>query len=112
MKRDPISLLERHAVECGVADRAFLDLQRSQLRSEIRAALDEAKSWPEAPTSSLYEDVYSVTELTYREAIAAAIGDELEADPDVVFFGEDMGAAGGTFKTTVGLFEKFGPARA
>ena len=39
-----------------------------------------------------------VTELTYREAIAAAIGDELEADPDVVFFGEDVGAAGGTFK--------------
>ena len=53
LKRDPISLLERHAVKCGVADRAFLDLQRSQLRSEIRAALDEAKSWPEAPTSSL-----------------------------------------------------------
>ena len=59
LKRDPISLLERHAVKCGVADRAFLDLQRSQLRSEIRAALDEAKSWPEAPTSSLYEDVYA-----------------------------------------------------
>jgi TPP-dependent pyruvate/acetoin dehydrogenase alpha subunit len=59
LKRDPINLLERHAVKCGVADRAFLDLQRSQLRSEIRAALDEAKSWPEAPTSSLYEDVYA-----------------------------------------------------
>ena len=52
-----------------------------------------------------------MTELTYREAIAAAIGDELEADPDVVFFGEDVGAAGGALKTTVGLFEKFGPRR-
>ena len=43
-----------------------------------------------------------VTELTYREAIAAAIGDELEADPDVVFFGEDVGAAGGRVKSDRG----------
>ena len=32
-------------------------------------------------------------------------------DPDVIFFGEDVAAAGGVFKATVGLYEKFGPKR-
>jgi len=50
-------------------------------------------------------------ELTCREAIAQAISDELDADPDVIFFGEDVGAAGGVFKSTVGLFERFGAER-
>ena len=50
-------------------------------------------------------------QLSCREAIARAIADELESDPDVILFGEDVGAAGGVFKSTVGLFERFGPAR-
>lgn len=50
-------------------------------------------------------------QLTYREAIAAAIADELSLDPDVIFFGEDVGAAGGAFKSTVGLYERFGGER-
>ena len=50
-------------------------------------------------------------ELTCREAIAQAIADELAADPDVIFFGEDVAAAGGVFKSSVGLFERFGPER-
>jgi len=52
-----------------------------------------------------------VTERTYREAIAMALADEMEADPDVFCLGEDIGAAGGVFKTTEGLFERFGPRR-
>ncbi|CAI8013929.1 2-oxoisovalerate dehydrogenase subunit beta, partial [Geodia barretti] len=35
----------------------------------------------------------------------------MRRDPAVVFLGEDIGAAGGVFKTTVGLFEEFGPVR-
>jgi acetoin:2,6-dichlorophenolindophenol oxidoreductase subunit beta len=50
-------------------------------------------------------------EITYRQAVARAIADELEADPRVVLIGEDVGAAGGVFKATEGLFERFGPAR-
>jgi pyruvate/2-oxoglutarate/acetoin dehydrogenase E1 component len=50
-------------------------------------------------------------ELTYRTAIARGIAQEMERDPRVVFIGEDIGAAGGVFKTTVGLFERFGPDR-
>jgi acetoin:2,6-dichlorophenolindophenol oxidoreductase subunit beta len=48
---------------------------------------------------------------TYREAVAEGIAREMRRDPLVVCLGEDIGAAGGVFKTTAGLFEEFGPGR-
>ena len=52
-----------------------------------------------------------MAELTYRDAVAAGIAQEMERDENVVFLGEDIGAAGGVFKATVGLLDKFGPRR-
>jgi pyruvate dehydrogenase E1 component beta subunit len=52
-----------------------------------------------------------VAQLTYREAVAAGIAQEMERDDRVVLLGEDIAAAGGVFKTTVGLLERFGPRR-
>ncbi len=52
-----------------------------------------------------------MAELTYREAVARGIEQEMARDPDVVFLGEDIAKAGGVFKATVGLYEKFGPLR-
>ena len=50
-------------------------------------------------------------ELTYREAVRAALHDEMSSDDRVVLLGEDVGAAGGPFKTEEGLIDRFGPAR-
>ena len=52
-----------------------------------------------------------MAELTYRDAVSAAIAQEMERDPTVYLIGEDVGAAGGVFKATVGLFDRFGPDR-
>jgi pyruvate dehydrogenase E1 component beta subunit len=52
-----------------------------------------------------------MNELTYREAVAKALADELERDERVILLGEDIGAAGGVFQATAGLFERFGPQR-
>jgi pyruvate dehydrogenase E1 component beta subunit len=52
-----------------------------------------------------------VEDVTYRESVAEGIAREMRRDPTVVCIGEDIGAAGGVFKTTVGLFEEFGPDR-
>src|SRR5258706_13929253 len=52
-----------------------------------------------------------MAELTYRDAVAAGIAQEMERDNSVVCLGEDIAAAGGVFKATVGLLEKFGPLR-
>ncbi len=48
---------------------------------------------------------------TYREAVSEGIAREMRRDPAVVCLGEDIGAAGGVFKTAAGLFEEFGPER-
>jgi len=52
-----------------------------------------------------------MAELTYRDAVAAGIAQEMERDNSVVCLGEDIAGAGGVFKATVGLLEKFGPLR-
>jgi len=52
-----------------------------------------------------------MAELTYREAVSGAIAQEMRRDTNVVFLGEDVAAAGGVFKTTMGLLDEFGPDR-
>lgn len=52
-----------------------------------------------------------MSEITYRQAITRAMADELEADASVFVIGEDVGAAGGAFKTTDGLHARFGAGR-
>lgn len=52
-----------------------------------------------------------MAELTYRDAVARGIAQEMQRDNRVVFLGEDVAKAGGVFKATVGLYEQFGPLR-
>ena len=52
-----------------------------------------------------------MAQLSYREAVAAGIAQEMRRDDRVVFIGEDVAAAGGVFKTTEGLLDEFGPVR-
>jgi pyruvate dehydrogenase E1 component beta subunit len=52
-----------------------------------------------------------MAQLTYRDAVAAGIAQEMRRDPNVVLLGEDVAAAGGVFKATVGLLDEFGPKR-
>ncbi|MDH4117397.1 MAG: alpha-ketoacid dehydrogenase subunit beta [Acidimicrobiia bacterium] len=52
-----------------------------------------------------------MAELTYRDAVAYGIAQEMRRDPSLVMLGEDIAGAGGVFKTTVGLLDEFGPAR-
>ena len=49
--------------------------------------------------------------LTYREALRRALREAMSADERVVLIGEEVGAYGGAYAVTQGLFEAFGPAR-
>jgi acetoin:2,6-dichlorophenolindophenol oxidoreductase subunit beta len=49
--------------------------------------------------------------IEYREAIRAALDEEMARDERVVFFGEDVAIAGGVFAVTPGLDEKHGAER-
>jgi pyruvate/2-oxoglutarate/acetoin dehydrogenase E1 component len=50
-------------------------------------------------------------QLEFRRAIRDALDEEIERDPSVIFFGEDVALAGGVFMTTPGLHEKHGQER-
>ncbi len=52
-----------------------------------------------------------MSQMTFREAIRAAMDDALRCDDRVVLMGEDIGGYGGAFKVTEGLLERFGPSR-
>jgi acetoin:2,6-dichlorophenolindophenol oxidoreductase subunit beta len=52
-----------------------------------------------------------MTTMTYREAIVRAQHEGLARYPEAMIMGEDIGVAGGPFKTTDGLFEAFGADR-
>ena len=50
-------------------------------------------------------------ELSYLEAIREALREEMRRDPKVLVLGEDVGAYGGAFGATQGLYDEFGEAR-
>ena len=52
-----------------------------------------------------------MAEMRYREALNAALREELRRDERVVLLGEDIGVFGGAFKVTAGLLEEFGEHR-
>lgn len=52
-----------------------------------------------------------MAELTYREAVAIGIAQEMRRDERVYLIGEDVAGAGGVFKATPGLLAEFGPRR-
>ncbi|HWS76344.1 MAG TPA: alpha-ketoacid dehydrogenase subunit beta [Quisquiliibacterium sp.] len=52
-----------------------------------------------------------MAEMRYIQAINQALADSMRADDRVIVFGEDVAAAGGSFKATRGLLEAFGPQR-
>ena len=52
-----------------------------------------------------------MAEMMYWEAIRRAHDEEMARDPLVICMGEDIGVAGGTYKATQGLYDKYGPER-
>jgi len=50
-------------------------------------------------------------ELTFKQALALAMSEEMRRDESVFLIGEDVGPSGGIFKCSEGMFEEFGPER-
>ncbi|MGO9310834.1 MAG: pyruvate dehydrogenase complex E1 component subunit beta [Spirochaetia bacterium] len=49
--------------------------------------------------------------VTFREALRAAMDEEMERDDSVILLGEEVGQYNGAYKVSQGLLEKYGPAR-
>jgi 2-oxoisovalerate dehydrogenase E1 component len=50
-------------------------------------------------------------EMTFTEAAREGLAEEMARDPTIFVVGEGIGARGGNFNTTTGLFERYGPER-
>ena len=102
---------------------------RAEAEQAMRDGIAAAEAEPPADPSLLFEHALadppasfettspscggsSVAELTLVEAINDCFHVELGRDENVMVMGEDVGRAGGVFRATAGLRDKFGPTAA
>ncbi len=124
--KGPILRFQSWLLENGLAH----DADVARIEAEIDAEIDEAVAFAEAsewePLADLARHVTAETrpappealepsgetvEMTYREAMRAALRDALQRDARVFLMGEDVGAYGGCYAVSMGLLAEFGPER-
>jgi 2-oxoisovalerate dehydrogenase E1 component len=135
--RDPLPKLKAQAAKSQVGEEAWADLER-ETAWQVQAAVAEAESRgvssPEEVTSQVfyegqlqqvgglwnsgYEPPSSTDQpagsgqrINMVTAIRRVLDQELETNPRVLLFGEDVGPKGGVHAVTLGLQEKFGRDR-
>ncbi len=101
---DAIDAAVAEEVEASVA---FAEAGSDEPVDELeRFVLAEDHEAPEPGTAS-----GESTEMSYREAVRAAISEAMDADERVFLVGEDVGAYGGCYAVTKGMLEQYGPER-
>lgn len=122
--QDPIAAIGRQLVEAGAIDEAGLERilasQQAEVERIARKALDAplpdagcapgqavAAAAAPAPPARVVE----AREMTYLQAVNAALRAELECEPRTVVYGEDVGKAGGIFGASRSLQKEFGAER-
>ena len=141
--RDPLTLARALLIDNEIATAAELDALEAEIFEEVSIAADRALASPQPDPSTALKHLFSEdvdprsaafdTEddpqyeddklLTMVDLLNACMGDEMERDPRIVMFGEDVAdvskaealgkvkGKGGVFKVTHGLQERFGSER-
>ena len=124
-KKCPIARLrDRLLKEFG-----FKETDLIAIETDIAQMVAEAKTFAEAspppdPATAM-TNIYAVRqtpltteptvstgrEITYSQATLEALSEQMAIDPTIFVMGEGIGIRGGNFRTTAGLFEKYGPVR-
>jgi 2-oxoisovalerate dehydrogenase E1 component len=141
-ERDPIPRFRRWLIEHGVATADELDALEKAVEAEVKDASDRALAQPQPapetatlhlyspdvdPTSATFDTedrpAFRGDDTTMVDLINAALREEMERDPRIVVFGQDVADAtreaaldrvkgkGGVFKCTWGLQRRFGANR-
>jgi 2-oxoisovalerate dehydrogenase E1 component len=123
--RCPIQRLRDTLTRDGVATAAQLDA----IDSEVRALVEEGRAFAEAsaypdggsaathiysvaePLATIVEPAPGDRETTFVAATLEALDSAMAADPTIFVMGEGIGARGGNFTTTQGLYAKYGATR-
>jgi 2-oxoisovalerate dehydrogenase E1 component len=132
-RRDPVTALERH-----LGKEAFEEI-KAEVRAELQDALEAARTVPNpdpasAPRHLFFEGLTpllgglrpemgdpgplaevepndSGPRLNLIDAVRGVLEQELERNPRVLVFGEDVGLKGGVHGATLGLQSRFGDER-
>lgn len=133
--RDPLPRLKAHVAARQIGDEAWRELEQG-VAWEVARALEEAEGRPVLETAKVADDVFfsgthSVVggraglsldgtndeprpegqRINMVTAIRRVLEQELEANPRMSVFGEDVGPKGGVHAVTLGLQERFGVGR-
>ncbi|MBI5471651.1 MAG: tungsten formylmethanofuran dehydrogenase, partial [Ignavibacteriae bacterium] len=127
-KKDPIPRFEKLLVDRGIASMQDFPHIKEEIQNRINTAAEWAESQPLPDASELERFVYSPTivvpksgfterdhkgsNIVLVDAVNHALAEELERNPKMVIYGEDVaGNKGGVFTATKGLTAKFGEHR-
>jgi pyruvate/2-oxoglutarate/acetoin dehydrogenase E1 component len=121
--RDPLPRFERVLREIGEIDDDRLSSVWREVEHDVELAIRIALADEDASTDDLLPAVHgprrsypapaaeTERKLGFVAAVREALDLELEADPDVILIGEDIGRVGGLFRATEGLYERYGGER-
>ena len=127
-RREPLARLRQRIIHGGIASDADLDAVEAGVAAELDSASAEVLAMEEPPLSSASEHIVAspapsgptartqeaaetTEELTYQRAVNRALRTELASRPEVLVYGEDVGAAGGIFGVSRGLQKEFSAER-
>ena len=123
-ERDPIRQIEEYLTERGWLDSARIEEMRAQIKGEVDRAAEEADTHPAPSGTDLLSHIYardplsvspqvapgylSNQEITLIDAINHGLREEMERNPKIVMWGEDIAdPKGGVFGVTRGLTTAF-----
>src|SRR5262249_28793299 len=111
-------LLEEGAAEASEVEQIEAEVDEAVADAQ---AFAEAAAWPQAAdaTTHVYAEPLppprpppAATRATaFMQATLEVLGEEMERNPRIFVLGEGIGKRGGNFRTTVGLYDRFGPGR-
>ncbi|MBI5216440.1 MAG: dehydrogenase E1 component subunit alpha/beta [Ignavibacteriae bacterium] len=127
-KLDPLPRFEKYLLEQKVLSESELKQIQEEILARIDKAADEAEAESQQEASNLLNYVYSPNagvpkdgfverehsgeKIVMVDAINHAMAEEMERNPKMLIYGEDVaGEKGGVFTATKGLTKKFGWGR-
>ena len=125
LRRDPLPRFEKWLLEKEVVTEEQLKTLREKIKEDVEQAAVKGETFPLQETEHVLDHVYKEVETTFSEtpdergesvvimdALNHAIDEEMERDPGVIVFGQDVARGkGGVFGITRGLTDKYGEER-
>ena len=134
-KRDAPETFAKGLVSLGLMREAEVESLDTSVQNKLDASMDYSNKSAEPSTTELYKDVFAPSkftpqdkaddeawrekirkgevkrEISYAQALAEGMREEMLRDPKVFILGEDVGLYGGAYGATRGLYDEFGENR-